>query len=490
LEPFDRVTASRSGTTAGERPDPWSRLVFGLALAVGLVRFWRLGEWSLWIDEALTLSDSLHGEDQKNPLGYWLFHLVLSSWSGRPDEVALRLVPAVLGWLSIPLCWWAFKPLAGPRAAAGAALLVALSAWHVYWSQTARFYTLVLDLSLVGSALFARGLWWDSPWRIVAGFLVALSAGLAHPGAVSLLPALIVAPAVLHYTGRPVPVLSRRCRVLLQVTSAVALLVAAPWVRDIWRAWQDRFHAGTPSHFVLTVGWFFTPALGAGALFGGVLAWRRRSTFDCLALALCALTLGGWVAVAVFARASAQYVFFLLPWVAVLAASPLSAGHPEQPTTELASSPTGLARRLQWGYLALLALPLAAETALYFGKGYGGRPRWREAYAYVWSQRGPDDVVLGMDAPAGEYYLAPERTNVRHPRLVTYLNDQQPRWLELWTQRDKRTWFVVNYDRLDDWPRRMRAEFERLLREDCRLVKRFPVGTVGRDLSLYVFVRD
>ena len=40
---------------------PSGRWILFIALGLGLVRFFQLGEWSLWHDEALALSDALDG---------------------------------------------------------------------------------------------------------------------------------------------------------------------------------------------------------------------------------------------------------------------------------------------------------------------------------------------------------------------------------------------------------------------------------------------
>src|SRR6188768_1048461 len=105
----------------GPNPDRYWVWFLGTALALGLLRFFRLGDWSLWIDEAYTLNDSrdvLAGLARPgNPLGYWA-----AGWTmrllGDQGEFALRLSSALAGWLAIPLTFWAFLPFAGRRRAA------------------------------------------------------------------------------------------------------------------------------------------------------------------------------------------------------------------------------------------------------------------------------------------------------------------------------------------------------------------------------------
>lgn len=228
LTAVDRDQSSTQAQGSGrDRVAPW---LLAAALLVGLLRFVRLGEWSLWIDEALTLSDALHGRGADNPLGYWLLGLVAEARGGRPDEWALRIVPAVFGYLSIPLSVWALRPIAGLRAASAGALIVAASSWHVYWSQNARFYTLAAFLTLLGAGLVLRGF---STGRIAVallGIAVAGSSALAHPTALLVPAALVAAPLVLWMFGRG---LDRPVTVALGAVGALALLLLLGWASGL-----------------------------------------------------------------------------------------------------------------------------------------------------------------------------------------------------------------------------------------------------------------
>jgi len=115
--------ARREGSARGE-----GRALLVAALLLGALRAWRLGDWSLWLDEAYTLADAHHGGGNYNPLGYALVRWTAGVLGGE-DEVGLRAFPALAGWLAIPLAAWALRPLCGARRAALVALLVALSPW-------------------------------------------------------------------------------------------------------------------------------------------------------------------------------------------------------------------------------------------------------------------------------------------------------------------------------------------------------------------------
>lgn len=459
-----------------------------LACALACVRFLRLGEWSLWHDEALALSDALGGEVMANPLGYLLFGLLFEVLAERPNEFWLRLLPAVLGVAAVPLSYWAFRPFVGGRRAAAAALLVAVSAWHVYWSQNARFYTLAQDLGLVGGALVMRGLWAvGEPRRgallAILGTLFLAAACSAHPSAVFLLVGLLVAPWLARGVGLRPPVASGGPWLAILGTGVVLLVAGAGWGLEVWQTWVGK-KASSPAHLLLTTGFYVTPLYGIAVLVGACVSLRRRDTFGVTVFLLCALGLLAALVAGLLARMSAQYVFVLLPWLAVVAVAPVDAARPRAGFAVPAAA--GL------GYLLLLVLPSLADLSLYFTVRNGDRPRWREAYRYVFEAQEPGDLVLGMEAPVGEYYLSPDptRTDVRHWRHVTFLDNFRAGLPDEWSRYPRRTWFVVNLEQLEDWGQAEREGMLRTLRTECRLEKAFPVEVAARDLDVLVYVRD
>src|SRR6185312_1527604 len=65
------------------------------------------------------------------------------------DEFGLRFLPALFGALGIPVVYAVGRRLVGERAALFAAALLAVSPLHVYYSQFARYWSLVFLLSAV-----------------------------------------------------------------------------------------------------------------------------------------------------------------------------------------------------------------------------------------------------------------------------------------------------------------------------------------------------
>ena len=72
------------------RPAAGTAWIVLLALLVGLLRFWRLGEWSLWEDEVYIWADLRHnlGRGQIwNPLGYLAIGGTIRLTGGEVDYV-------------------------------------------------------------------------------------------------------------------------------------------------------------------------------------------------------------------------------------------------------------------------------------------------------------------------------------------------------------------------------------------------------------------
>jgi len=484
LHPRPGATGPQQAAADSGEPDRLAQGLLGQALVVAASRFLELGSWSLWLDEALTLADARHRDSIQNPLGYWLFGLFYDFAPGRPDELALRLPAALCGWLVVPAVHWAFREHLGSRAAAAAALLVALSPWHLYWSQNARFYTLAQLLTLVGGGLVLRAVAAGRAGPAAGGFLCLALAAAAHPSAALLGGALLFAPWLLRAGG--VLASTRRTEGLwrvLKVAVLATLFGGAAWMLEVWWRWDDQKGSGNPVHFLLSTGFLLTPLLGLGFLYG---AWRLAKRTIPVLQFLLVVTLGsGLLALTLsfFARMSAQYVFVLLPWMAAVAAFPLAASAPGGRV-----EPEGLDARRGLAYLALLAAPMAIDSGLYFLVRNGDRPRWREAYELVFEERGPYDLVLGMEAPVAEFYLGPERDELRRWRGVTWLDSFRSRVHQEWARFPRRTWLVVNHEQLEDWGAEARGEMERYLAEDCREIEHFRVPWTPRDLDVTVYL--
>src|ERR1041385_240994 len=145
---------------------PWMQYVWlGLITLFAVVlRFYKLGEWSFWIDELYTINhalahfstpqlilDNIPPARNWIPVSVMLAAQALKMWG--VSEWSARLASVIIGVISIPILFFPTRRMFGDRVALLAVLFLAVSPWHIFWSQNARFYTsLLLFYSL---ALFA-----------------------------------------------------------------------------------------------------------------------------------------------------------------------------------------------------------------------------------------------------------------------------------------------------------------------------------------------
>ncbi|MBN1656867.1 MAG: glycosyltransferase family 39 protein, partial [Anaerolineae bacterium] len=149
-------------------------LAYSLLLAVivvgGLVRAHQLGDKSLWIDEAFSvwmgrqpvpeLLSWLVRIDQHPPLYYLLLHIWMHIGEGlghmttpKASAAWVRALSALCSTLNIAVLYALGRRLAGRKVGLLAALILALSPFHVHLAQEARMYALLclnVSLALLG----------------------------------------------------------------------------------------------------------------------------------------------------------------------------------------------------------------------------------------------------------------------------------------------------------------------------------------------------
>lgn len=212
-------------------------------VVAALLRGFRLGSQSLWVDEVLTwrsagggapfqlsqLLENVHGP---------LYSLILHGWMqvAGESEGALRLPSAVLGVALVPAMAWLASRWLGRPFAAPAAWLTAGSPFLVWYAQEARNYTLVMLCAVVSSALLL-GLRQRPSVMGWIGYVASAAAGLLSNFSFAFL-----GPVHLMWWIGP-----REGRVgrlkALAIAAAVLALAVLPWVPQIGRIWDwSRLH--------------------------------------------------------------------------------------------------------------------------------------------------------------------------------------------------------------------------------------------------------
>lgn len=151
----------------------------GILLLATVLRAYGLGGWALEQDELYTLRDALFPTTNARPLYYVAVRLLLEGLP--PTEVVLRGPAFVFGVLGVGTTWLLARRVFGTPAAHVAALLAALSPWHLYLSQYARYYSLVYLLSSLAVLLLLRAVDRDAPRSYLAALGALVLGCLSHP---------------------------------------------------------------------------------------------------------------------------------------------------------------------------------------------------------------------------------------------------------------------------------------------------------------------
>lgn len=210
--------------------------VAGLTLlAFGLRVYWLDGP-SMWSDEGLSLYRSgltlreilantiVVGDVVTRDTTPPTYFLLLAAWRSIVGDsiYALRFLSAAFGVLAVPLMFALGRRLFSPLVGALAALLVAVSPFHIFYAQELRNYSLFVALSLVSVWLTwrLRGASRRKRVHLSVGWLIAAAVlAYTHYFGLFILAFEILALAVMALRGRA----SRRVWLLIGLAALVAL---------------------------------------------------------------------------------------------------------------------------------------------------------------------------------------------------------------------------------------------------------------------------
>ena len=136
-------------------------ILFIILLIGAFVRFYKLDFRSLWYDEAASLSFTEYSLGDIWTHRYMakpIYFILLRAWVNLfgYSEFATRFLAAIFGVLSIFLIYKLAKALFNYRVGLFSALILALSCYHIYYSQQVRNYTLLVLLGLLSMLFFIR----------------------------------------------------------------------------------------------------------------------------------------------------------------------------------------------------------------------------------------------------------------------------------------------------------------------------------------------
>lgn len=153
----------RSGSSYAENvwsiPRQHRSALLALVALAAFLRFFRIGHQSFWADEARTIWALTGLEQGLQHFFHGPLHTVLlyfwSIWGGYGDAWT-RSLSAIVGLLTLPVFYLLARRLGGARVALMATFLLAISPFHVWYSQEVRNYSLLIGVATLSQILFIR----------------------------------------------------------------------------------------------------------------------------------------------------------------------------------------------------------------------------------------------------------------------------------------------------------------------------------------------
>ena len=421
-------------------------LLAAITLLAAILRFYKLGEWSFWFDEVFTLNRALNSyNDFEAVVQTTLSHkflplsIILSGSAVNilgTSELNARLVPAIIGIISVPVLYFPTKKIFGWRVAAIATLLLALSTWHIYWSQNARFYTSLLFFYSLALFAFYFAIERDRPLYILIGYVLLYLAFSERFVAMWFVPVIACYLIVLKIAPFEKPAGFRARNVLLIVLLPV-IAIGIIEIISLLTTGSARFF--TESFFsdfeffllyrnddpvrllyLIAINTSF-PAMCL-AFFSGIYLVVKKSRPGLFFFIAAMIPVILIVLLNPFIFTKDRYVFLtLFSWLILTAIA----------VRELFAHIKGNAKILAAGVLILLIVSAAGSNLLYYGVNNGNRRDWKSTFAKIESQAEEGDEFVSFWPKLTEYYLGEEGLDWQNVNPEMILNSSNRFWFVL-----------------------------------------------------------
>jgi mannosyltransferase len=458
---------------------PWLALALITLLAAAL-RFFRLGEWSFWIDEIYTINHAkMHFGNlelilqnippARNwvPVSVILTAQVLNIFG--VSEWSARLVSAVIGILTIPILYFPMKKIFGNQVTLIALLLLAVSPWHVFWSQNARFYTSLMLFSTLALLAFYYGIEKNRPGYFLLFYAMFYLASSERTIAFFILP--VVFFYLLSFWLLPMekPRIQKRMAYLLVLPIIAFALVEIRQYISIGSAltvdFLDTFFGQVntdPLRLALSIIYKIGVPVFTLAIFCGIyilLIKQRINIFVLISATLPSILL---VLLSIFFFTVDRYIFTTYFFWLILAGIAINA---------LLQHADGYAKLLSLGVLSILLFSSVSEMYLYYQFQNGNRPNWKEAYKYIEQNQQNGDIVYTTRQEVGGYYLSQadnQDINAFDPTLIS-------------NRENRNYWFII-----DENTGSVDPDIASWIQNNCLLIHSEEVFLPGKSMSIRI----
>ncbi len=447
------------------------------------LRFWNLGEWSFWIDEVLTVLDAEEfslSNSPINPIPYIAAKFSIFVGKKLPfvaqggGEWSSRLIFCIVGILSIPIVFSLGQTLYNSRVGLLAAMFVALSNWHLFWSQNVRSYIFTFLFAVLTAWFFYRSLENDSTLLTISALISSICLILSHLLAAAIVPALAVYAILCLSEER-----SRKRWInllLFFVPFAIpVLMLALPQIRGyVSSGWGHNEWGRSPLYIVLTLVQGVSIPMAVAAFFAVIVNPFNRPTRFLLCFA--GVPLVFLLIASQFQNVAGYYLFWTTPAYFILAA--LACTYIWEAITD---DKYNLFKML---LPALLIVVLLSQNFLYFWIENGGRPKWREAFEVIKAERKPIDQLVLSEPEMARFYM-PTLESVDIDKLVK----DKASFVREWENSDgKRIWFIVDVASFNVFDADMTVR--NWIRERGRMIETLPAFSRAKDRTIHIFLLE
>lgn len=427
---------------------PWMPYVWLVLITLlgSALRFYKLGAWSFWIDEIYTINRAAahfstpellldHLPPNRNwvPVSVILTAQVFNLWG--INEFTARLVAAVVGIITIPALYFPIRKILNTRVALITVLLLALSPWHLEWSQNARGYTSLLLFAWLAVFAFYYGFEKDRASYFVWFYI------FLYLSASERLIALLIVPALVTYLlavkflpiEKPAGLRARNMYILLVPVLLFGVYEIFSLIRNsesviagiLFEIVSTFFGKPIENPFTQMVFQVFKLGvpLFAFSLLSGVYVWRQRTRAGWLFVLNAIVPFFLVILVTPFMFTEERYALVTLPAWLTLAAIGIDG---------LLVRVKKFETILALGLLFVLLADALGANLLYFRINHGNRWDYRSAFAIVQANLQEGDMVVSTFTEMGNYYLKRDD--------VVLWDDVNAEVIENGAQR---TWFVV-----------------------------------------------
>ena len=193
-----KIIHMKKGVMQSYSEGPYVKILILLTILGLILRLYRLGDVSLWTDEAITFYRSQSTlmdlwyelSSSRNPPLFFLIERFSLKFGS--SEFLLRLAPAIIGTITIPITYYFGKEFFNRDIGIITACIVTFSTFHIYYSQEARAFSLLLFLTVIAITFYLKALHTDfASYWLLFGFFMGMACW-AHYYALILLPPLLV----------------------------------------------------------------------------------------------------------------------------------------------------------------------------------------------------------------------------------------------------------------------------------------------------------